>query len=50
MIIYLYLKKINCLRDLFRAPDHSPPSSTDVKECVKLYLYSPIRLHGVVLS
>jgi hypothetical protein len=30
--------------------DHSPPSSAEVKECVELYLHSPIRLHGVVLS
>jgi hypothetical protein len=30
--------------------DHSPPSSAKVKECVELYLHSPIRLHGVVLS
>jgi hypothetical protein len=27
-----------------------PPSSAEVKECVELYLHSPIRLHGVVLS
>jgi hypothetical protein len=26
--------------------DHSPPSSAEVKECVELYLHSPIRLHG----
>jgi hypothetical protein len=30
--------------------DHSPPSSAEVKKSVELYLYSPIRLHGVVLS
>jgi hypothetical protein len=30
--------------------DHSPPSSAAVKECVGLYLHSPIRFHGVVLS
>jgi hypothetical protein len=24
-----------------REPDHSPPSSTEVKECVELYLHSP---------
>jgi len=30
--------------------DHSPPSSTEVKECVELYLHSPICLHGKVLS
>jgi hypothetical protein len=33
-----------------KAADHSPPSSAVVKEWVKLYLHSPIRLHGVVLS
>jgi hypothetical protein len=33
-----------------READHSPPSSADVKECVKIYLHSPIRLHGVVIS
>jgi hypothetical protein len=32
------------------AADHSPPSRAEVKECVELYLYSTIRLHGVVLS
>jgi len=32
-----------------READHSPPSSTDVKVWVELYLHSPIRLHGVVL-
>jgi hypothetical protein len=30
--------------------DHSPPFSAEIKECVELYLHSPIRLHGVVLS
>jgi hypothetical protein len=30
--------------------DHSPPSSAEVKERVELYLHSPIRLHGEVLS
>jgi hypothetical protein len=30
--------------------DHSPPSSAKVKECVELYLHSPIGLNGVVLS
>jgi hypothetical protein len=30
--------------------DHSPPYSAEVKECVELYLHSPIRLHGVVLN
>jgi hypothetical protein len=29
---------------------HSPPSSAEVKEWVELYLHSPTRLHGVVLS
>jgi hypothetical protein len=33
-----------------READHSPPSSAEVKECVELYLPSPIRPHGVVLS
>jgi hypothetical protein len=33
-----------------READHSPPSSAEVKEFVELYLYSPIRLHGVVLQ
>jgi hypothetical protein len=33
-----------------READHSPSSSADVKECVKLYLHSPIRLRGVVFS
>jgi hypothetical protein len=33
-----------------READHSPLSSAEVKECVELYLHSPIRLHGVVLS
>jgi hypothetical protein len=32
-----------------RETNHSPPSSA-VKECVELYLHSPIRIHGVVLS
>jgi hypothetical protein len=32
-----------------READHSPPSSAEVRECVELYLHSPIRLHGVVL-
>jgi hypothetical protein len=30
--------------------DHSPLSSAEVKEYVKLYLHSPVRLHGVVLN
>jgi len=33
-----------------RKADHSPPSSAEVKECVELYLHSPVRLNGVVLS
>jgi hypothetical protein len=33
-----------------READHSPPSSVEVKECVELYIHSPIRLQGVVLS
>jgi hypothetical protein len=33
-----------------READHSPLSSAEVKEWVDLYLHSPIRLHGVVLS
>jgi hypothetical protein len=33
-----------------RETDHSPPSNAEVKEYVRLYLHSPIRLHGVVLS
>jgi hypothetical protein len=33
-----------------READHSHSSSAEVKECVELYLHSPIRLHGVVLS
>jgi hypothetical protein len=33
-----------------REPDHSPPSSAEIEECVELYLYSPIRVHGEVLS
>jgi hypothetical protein len=33
-----------------READHSPQSGVEVKECVELYLNSPIHLHGVVLS
>jgi hypothetical protein len=33
-----------------READHSHPSSAEVKELVELYLHSPIRLHGVMLS
>jgi hypothetical protein len=28
--------------------DHSPPTSTEVKKNVDLYIHYPIRLHGVV--
>jgi hypothetical protein len=38
------------IKRLVREADHSPPSSAENKECVELYLHSPIRLHGVVLS
>jgi hypothetical protein len=33
----------------WREADHSTLSSAEVKECVELYLYSPIRLYGMVL-
>jgi len=33
-----------------READHSPPSRAEVKECVELYVHSPIHLHCVVLS
>jgi hypothetical protein len=33
-----------------READHSSPSSAEIKEWVELYLHSPIRLHGVVIS
>jgi hypothetical protein len=33
-----------------READHSPPPSAEVKECVELYLHSPIRPHGVEFS
>jgi hypothetical protein len=32
-----------------READHTPPSSAEVKECVELYIHSPISLNGVVL-
>jgi len=35
---------------LGREADHLPLSIAKVKECAELYLHSPIRLHGVVLS
>jgi hypothetical protein len=38
------------VKRLEREGDHSPPSSAEVKEWVELYLNSPIRFHGVVLS
>jgi hypothetical protein len=30
--------------------DHSPPTSVEGQEYVDLYIYSPIRLHGIVLN
>jgi hypothetical protein len=33
-----------------REAGHSPQSSAEIKVCIELYLHSPIRLHGVVLS
>jgi hypothetical protein len=33
-----------------KQPGREAPSNAEVKECVELYLHSPIRLHGVVLS
>jgi hypothetical protein len=33
-----------------REANNSHPSSAEFKKCVELYLHSPIRLHGVVLS
>jgi hypothetical protein len=33
-----------------REDDHSSSSSAEIKELVELYLHSPIRFHGVVLS
>jgi hypothetical protein len=32
-----------------RESDLSPSSSAEVKECMELYLHSPVRLHNVVL-
>jgi hypothetical protein len=32
-----------------RKVDHTPPSSAEAKECVELYLHSPIRLYGAAL-
>jgi hypothetical protein len=33
-----------------READHSPPTSTEVKENMDLHIHSLIRLHGVVLN
>jgi hypothetical protein len=33
-----------------READLSPPTSAEVKDCMELYLHSPIRLHGMVLG
>jgi len=33
-----------------READHSHPSSSEVKECVKLYLHFPVHLHCLLLS
>jgi hypothetical protein len=33
-----------------REANHSHPSSVEVKECVELYLHSPVCFHGVVIS
>jgi hypothetical protein len=33
-----------------READHSPPTSAEVKNNVDLYIHSPTRLHGVVLT
>jgi hypothetical protein len=33
-----------------READHLPPFNADDKLCMELYLHSPARLHGVVLS
>jgi hypothetical protein len=38
------------IKFLGREADHSPPSSAEAKECVELYLHSPIHLNGVALS
>jgi hypothetical protein len=38
------------VKQLGREADHSPPSRAEIKECVELYLHSPIRLHGAMLS
>jgi hypothetical protein len=33
-----------------READHSPPYIAEVRECLELYIHSPLRLHSVVLS
>jgi hypothetical protein len=33
-----------------REAGHSPPTTSEIKKNVDLYIHSPIRLHGVVLS
>jgi len=38
------------VKQLEHKADHSPPSSTKVKECADLYLHSPSTFHGMVLS
>jgi hypothetical protein len=38
------------IKRLGREADHSPPSSAGGHECLELYLHSPIRLHGALLS
>jgi hypothetical protein len=38
------------LKRPWREADHSPPPSSEVKEGVELYLHSPMRLYGAVLS
>jgi len=50
--ISLYSLLFNGYQELFPwgKADHSPPSSGRGQECVELYLQSPTRLHGVVLS
>jgi hypothetical protein len=35
---------------LGREADRLSPSSAEVKDCVELFLHSPIRLHGVVIK
>jgi hypothetical protein len=33
-----------------READHRPPTSTEAKENVDLYIHFPIRLHGIVFN